>query len=263
MNKITITLLVLAAFAAGAVLGPKLWAPMSGDAAMSGETTQEREILYWVAPMDPNFRRDEPGKSPMGMDLVPVYADQARAGDEVTISPAVENNLGVRTEAARVRPLWRRVEATGYVGFDETRISHINTRVQGWIARLLVDAENAVAFRLGRRLAASESLLPGDLRFLGVGLAGFLLRLLDDAQVVVALPALDVVGDGLEDDRLDLAIRSVAAGSPFFSPALAGFVAQAFDQASGSPARSRSATRCTAVTWETPSPSSTRCPGTA
>jgi Cu(I)/Ag(I) efflux system membrane fusion protein len=141
MNKITITLLVLAAFAAGAVLGPKLWAPMSGDAAMSGETTQEREILYWVAPMDPNFRRDEPGKSPMGMDLVPVYADQARAGDEVTISPAVENNLGVRTEAARVRPLWRRVEATGYVGFDETRISHINIRVQGWIARLLVDAE--------------------------------------------------------------------------------------------------------------------------
>ena len=34
----------------------------------------EKEILYWVAPMDPTYRRDEPGKSPMGMDLVPVYA---------------------------------------------------------------------------------------------------------------------------------------------------------------------------------------------
>ena len=33
----------------------------------------EQEILYWVAPMDANFRRDKPGKSPMGMDLVPVY----------------------------------------------------------------------------------------------------------------------------------------------------------------------------------------------
>ncbi len=33
----------------------------------------EQEILYWVAPMDPDFRRDKPGKSPMGMDLVPVY----------------------------------------------------------------------------------------------------------------------------------------------------------------------------------------------
>ncbi len=35
----------------------------------------EREILYWVAPMDSTYRRDQPGKSPMGMDLVPVYAD--------------------------------------------------------------------------------------------------------------------------------------------------------------------------------------------
>lgn len=36
---------------------------------------EDRKILYWVAPMDPNFRRDKPGKSPMGMDLVPVYED--------------------------------------------------------------------------------------------------------------------------------------------------------------------------------------------
>ena len=36
----------------------------------------EPEILYWVAPMDANYQRDKPGKSPMGMDLVPVYADK-------------------------------------------------------------------------------------------------------------------------------------------------------------------------------------------
>ena len=33
----------------------------------------DKKILYWVAPMDPNYRRDGPGKSPMGMDLIPVY----------------------------------------------------------------------------------------------------------------------------------------------------------------------------------------------
>ena len=54
----------------------------------------EREVLYWVAPMDPGYRRDAPGKSPMGMDLVPVYAE---AGPTVTISPSVVNNMGVRT----------------------------------------------------------------------------------------------------------------------------------------------------------------------
>ena len=140
-TRITILILLALAFAGGLWLGPKLIAPDTRDAAQSAAAEGEREILYWVAPMDPNFRRDKPGKSPMGMDLVPVYADSVAAGDAVTISPAVENNLGVRTESAQVRPLWRRIEATGYVGFDETRISHINTRVAGWIVRLDVNAE--------------------------------------------------------------------------------------------------------------------------
>lgn len=43
------------------------------------EKTAEPEILYWVAPMDANYRRDKPGKSPMGMDLVPVYKEQEKA----------------------------------------------------------------------------------------------------------------------------------------------------------------------------------------
>ena len=38
------------------------------------EGANEEKPLYWVAPMDPNYRRDGPGKSPMGMDLIPVYA---------------------------------------------------------------------------------------------------------------------------------------------------------------------------------------------
>jgi len=112
------------------------------DAGKADSPTPEREIIYWVAPMDPGYRRDKPGKSPMGMDLVPVYADDATGGENgVTISPSLENSLGVRTEVAAVRPLWRRVEATGYVSFDETRISHIHLRTEGWIVRLAVNAE--------------------------------------------------------------------------------------------------------------------------
>jgi Cu(I)/Ag(I) efflux system membrane fusion protein len=140
-NKLFLLVIVLAAFAAGIFVGPKFTGKPEQDGGTAEVSTGEREILYWVAPMDPNFRRDEPGKSPMGMDLVPVYADEAGGGDGVTISPAVENSLGVRTEAARIRPLWRRIEATANVDFDETRISHINTRVQGWIVNLRVDAE--------------------------------------------------------------------------------------------------------------------------
>ena len=105
------------------------------------EETKEPEVLYWVAPMDPNYRRDEPGKSPMGMDLVPVYAEEAANGNAVHINAAVEQNLGVRTSTAERRSLWRKVEATGYVGFDETRTSQINLRTEGWIERLLIKNE--------------------------------------------------------------------------------------------------------------------------
>ncbi len=101
----------------------------------------EKKPLYWVAQMDPNYRRDEPGKSPMGMDLVPVYADEGDSGNTVHINAAVEQSLGVRTSKAERRSLWRKIEATGYVGFDESQVSQINLRTEGWIERLLVKNE--------------------------------------------------------------------------------------------------------------------------
>lgn len=101
----------------------------------------KKEVLYWVAPMDPNYRRDQPGKSPMGMDLVPVYADEAGNGSSVHINPAVAQNLGVRTSTAIRRSLWRKVEATGYIAYDETQVRQINLRTEGWIERLLVQNE--------------------------------------------------------------------------------------------------------------------------
>lgn len=113
----------------------------------------DQEILYWVAPMDPNYRRDEPGKSPMGMDLVPVYADGSNQGDDgVRISPIVEHNLGVRTSPVERRSLWRKVEATGYIGYDESRLSQINVRTEGWVQRLLVESE-------GERVTKGQLLL--------------------------------------------------------------------------------------------------------
>ena len=98
----------------------------------------ERDILYWVAPMDPNYRRDQPGKSPMGMDLVPVYADQAGGKGVVSIDPAMVQNLGVRTAAAERGKLWRRIDTVGYVAADEDRISHVHLRTEGWIEKLNV-----------------------------------------------------------------------------------------------------------------------------
>lgn len=102
---------------------------------------EQKEILYWVAPMDPNYQRDKPGKSPMGMDLVPVYADDNAQGGTVSIKPEVVQNLGVRTVKAERTRLWRGIDTVGYVDYDESRVSHIHLRTEGWIENLAVKSE--------------------------------------------------------------------------------------------------------------------------
>ncbi|MDE0410615.1 MAG: efflux RND transporter periplasmic adaptor subunit [Gammaproteobacteria bacterium] len=103
---------------------------------------EDREVLYWVAPMDPNYKKDKPGKSPMGMDLVPVYKDeQQETGSEVVIAPQVVQNLGVRTATVERSKLWRRVSTVGFVDYDESKLSHIHLRTQGWIESLTVQSE--------------------------------------------------------------------------------------------------------------------------
>ena len=109
------------------------------------EKEAEAKPLYWVAPMDANYRRDEPGLSPMGMELVPVYADVASGGPDegpgtIRISPDVVNNLGVRTATAQMKVMTSVIKTVGYVGYDEDKLVHIHPRVEGWIEKLYVKA---------------------------------------------------------------------------------------------------------------------------
>lgn len=99
--------------------------------------------LYWVAPMNPDFKSDKPGKSPMGMDLIPVYAETSANKDSpgtIRISPDVVNNLGVRTTKVMRKPLHSEIKTVGYVQYDEDRLVHVHPRVEGWIEKLYVKA---------------------------------------------------------------------------------------------------------------------------
>ena len=104
----------------------------------------EKKALYWVAPMDANYRRDKPGKSPMGMDLVPVYDDGGKGPDEgpgtIRISSDVINNLGVRTTTVSYKSLHTEINTVGYVTYNEDKLVHIHPRVQGWVEKLYVKA---------------------------------------------------------------------------------------------------------------------------
>lgn len=93
--------------------------------------------------MDPNYRRDQPGRSPMGMALVPVYeqAPETSSGLAVVrISSEVVNQLGVRTAPVSRRQLQKDLVTTGFVQYDETKLAHIHPRVSGWVEKLYVTA---------------------------------------------------------------------------------------------------------------------------
>jgi len=115
----------------------------TGHEQQASQAKSNDEPLYWVAPMDPNYKRDKPGKSPMGMDLIPVYAEDAaqdQAPGTVKIDPAVENNLGVKVVSAQMSPLTPSIETVGYVAFDESQLWQTNVRVAGWVEKLNVNA---------------------------------------------------------------------------------------------------------------------------
>ncbi len=133
MKKILLPVLMLVLAIGGYWLGGGFEGP-----AVTGQASQgEKQPLYWVAPMDPNYRRDQPGKSPMGMDLVPVY-DMPEG--EVKISASVEQNLGVRTGQAVMEPLSQLIATVGYIQLDEEQLSHVHTRVEGWVEQLSVSS---------------------------------------------------------------------------------------------------------------------------
>ena len=134
-------LVIVLAIAVALVLGLVIGRGLTPQSESLPGAPAEREILYWVAPMDPNYRRDEPGKSPMGMDLVAVYADEAtNKPGVISIDPTMVNNLGVRTAVAERGTLPRRIETVGYIGYDEDTLQHVHTRVEGWIERLAATA---------------------------------------------------------------------------------------------------------------------------
>ena len=112
---------------------------------MMGEK-KEKKILYWVAPMDANYRRDEPGKSLMGMDLVPVYdkGDDAMSKGNglprITINASTAQNMGVRIEKAKMTDLSRTIKTIGSVTYNEDNLHHVHARANGWVEKVYTNS---------------------------------------------------------------------------------------------------------------------------
>ncbi len=100
-----------------------------------------RKILYYQDPMVPGNKFDKPAKSPfMDMMLVPVYADSDSDQGKVTVSPRIQQNLGVRTATVTEGTLSPQVSAVGNIAFNERDQATVQARATGYVERLHVRA---------------------------------------------------------------------------------------------------------------------------
>ena len=114
----------------------------SATEGMPSATTEieERAIQYWVAPMDPTYIRDQPGQSPMGMDLVPVYEDEINdTPGLVRIDPVFVQNIGVRSIEVARTDIPHTIRTVGTFVYDDNQIFSINTKYEGWIENVQVN----------------------------------------------------------------------------------------------------------------------------
>lgn len=144
MKIIKSLLLLLIGVVLGAILIKYITPELTDPSPTASKHEDEAKPLYWVAPMNPDFKSDKPGKSPMGMDLIPIYGDKAEGQDSgpgtINISPDVVNNLGVRTTKVMRESPHGEIKTVGYVQYDEDRLVHVHPRVEGWIEKLYVKA---------------------------------------------------------------------------------------------------------------------------
>ncbi len=115
---------------------------MNMDASTNSKKADNgRKVLYWKAPMNPSEIYDHPGKSKMGMDLVPVYEGEAHVGGEgaVKINPVVQQDMGVRTAPVKMTDFSTILRTVGTVNYDEERLYSVTTKISGWINKLYIN----------------------------------------------------------------------------------------------------------------------------
>ncbi len=120
----------------------------SGSADASAPSG-ERKIKYYKSTMMPGEMRQTPGKDSMGMDMAPVYEEEAAAAESRTIAldAVTIQNMDIRTAIVKRGPLRRTIRTVGVVDYDETTLGEVTTKFKGWIEKLHVNATGQLVMR--------------------------------------------------------------------------------------------------------------------
>ncbi len=116
-----------------------------------------RKVLYYYDPMVPAEHSATPGKSSMGMAMIPRYAEGGvsgggLSGGGVRVDPAAEQNLGVRLTTVRRGDLASSIDAAGVIDFNQRDVAVVQARAAGFVQRVYARAPGDVV-RAGAPIA--------------------------------------------------------------------------------------------------------------
>ena len=111
----------------------------------------ERKILYYRNPMGLPDTSPVPKKDSMGMDYIPVYADEQDEPGTVRVSLDKVQRIGVTTEKVEAKTISRAVRGVGTVQHDESLLTIVTVRSDGYIEQLFVN-------KTGQHVAKGEPL---------------------------------------------------------------------------------------------------------
>ena len=116
--------------------------PVYADGGAAATVAADRKVLHYRDPQNPQYMSDMPGINPeTGNDLEPVYAEDASAipAGALMVTPERQQLIGLRFGEASFGSSAQEIRSVGRVTVDETRITRIHARVEGWIERVHAD----------------------------------------------------------------------------------------------------------------------------
>jgi len=107
--------------------------PVRDAEAEAEPSRDERRIRHWRAPMDPGYIADKPGKSPMGMDLIPVYEEPVEEQSGIRVDPNFLQNFSIRSARVERGRIPRLIRTIATLHYNPRTMVSINTKYEGWI----------------------------------------------------------------------------------------------------------------------------------
>ncbi len=114
----------------------------TGRKGISSETTTPAgDVAYHTCSMHPSVKSATPGTCPIcGMDLVPVTREEQQSGS-ILVAEGRRQTIGVKTGTVVSDRFELPIRLQGEITYDQTRLTDISLRFDGWIGDLQADFE--------------------------------------------------------------------------------------------------------------------------